>query len=310
MELRQLEYFVAVVEEASFTKAAARVHVAQPGVSAQVRRLERELGQELLDRSGRSVVPTGAGRAVLPYARGALAAVDGARLAVDELAGLVRGHVAVGMVTACASVDLTDLLANFHHDHPGVEISLSEDNSDRLVLDVLEGRLDLAWVGVAGPPTAGLSAHLIVEEPVVAAVERTDPLAARNTVTLTHLRERALVCLPVGTGVRSCVDDGFATAGFEPRIAFEASDPNVVARLATQGLGVAMLPESVARANSALLHTLTVSRPRLRSRLELVWRTEGPRGPAARELIAHARRSLTWEGRPVGSTDDLSPVPS
>src|SRR3954453_1160274 len=128
MELRQLEYLVAVAEEASFTRAAARVHVAQPGVSAQVRRLEPELGQQLFDRSGRTVRLTEVARSVLPHARAALAAVAAARTAVDELAGLVRGHVAVGMVTACASVDLTDLLASFHRLHPGVEISLSEGN--------------------------------------------------------------------------------------------------------------------------------------------------------------------------------------
>src|SRR3954467_2389851 len=100
MELRQLEYFVTVVEEAGFTRAAERVHVAQPGVSAQIRRLERELGQELLDRSGRSVRLTEVGAAVLPYARAALAAVDGVRLAVDELTGLLRGQVAIGTVTS------------------------------------------------------------------------------------------------------------------------------------------------------------------------------------------------------------------
>src|ERR671927_1645481 len=98
MQLRQLEYFVAVAEEGSFTRAAARVHVAQPGVSAQIRRLERELGQELLDRSGRAVRLTEAGAAVLPYARAALAASAGARLAVDELAGVLRGRGAVGAV--------------------------------------------------------------------------------------------------------------------------------------------------------------------------------------------------------------------
>src|SRR5919198_975170 len=106
MELRQLRYFVTVSQEASFTRAAAKLHVAQPGVSAQIRQLERELGHDLLDRSGRTVRPTEVGAAVLPYARAALEAVDGARLAVDELTGLVRGHVAVGMVTACSSVDL------------------------------------------------------------------------------------------------------------------------------------------------------------------------------------------------------------
>jgi DNA-binding transcriptional LysR family regulator len=98
MELRQLKYFVAVEEEGSFTSAAAKVHVAQPGVSAQIRRLEHELGQDLLDRSGRTVRLTEVGAAVLPYARAAIAAAAGARLAVDELSGLLRGHVAIGMV--------------------------------------------------------------------------------------------------------------------------------------------------------------------------------------------------------------------
>lgn len=89
MELRQLEYFVAVTEEANFTRAARRVHVAQPAVSAQIARLERELGQPLLDRSRREVRLTAAGEAVLPYARAALDAVRQAKTAVDELAQLV-----------------------------------------------------------------------------------------------------------------------------------------------------------------------------------------------------------------------------
>src|ERR1051325_7222747 len=118
MELRQLEYFVAVAEEASFTRGAARVHVAQPGVSAQVRQLERELGEPLLDRSGRTGKLTEIGAAVLPYARAALEAVEGLRFAVDELTDLVRGRVAVGMITGCGSLDLADLLAEFHRDHP------------------------------------------------------------------------------------------------------------------------------------------------------------------------------------------------
>ena len=90
--LECLRSFVVVAEEASFTRAAARVHVAQPGVSAQVRRLEAELGQQLLDRSSRSVRLTEVGAALLPFARAALRAVANARLAVDQLAGLVRAR--------------------------------------------------------------------------------------------------------------------------------------------------------------------------------------------------------------------------
>ena len=119
IDLKWLRSFVVVAEEASFTRAASRVHVAQPGVSAQVRRLESELGQQLLDRSGRSVRLTEVGSAVLPFARAALDAVANARLAVDELAGLVRGQVTVGMVSGCALPVLAELLAGFHDRLPG-----------------------------------------------------------------------------------------------------------------------------------------------------------------------------------------------
>jgi DNA-binding transcriptional LysR family regulator len=119
MELHQLQYFVAVADEGNFTRAAEKLLVSQPGVSAQIRRLERELGEDLLDRSGRHVRLTDVGAAVLPYARTALAAVDGARLAVGDLTGLLRGHAAIGTVTS-HNVDLPGLLAEFSSSHPQV----------------------------------------------------------------------------------------------------------------------------------------------------------------------------------------------
>ncbi|MGP4004808.1 LysR family transcriptional regulator [Streptomyces sp. 8N706] len=303
MELRQLEYFVAVVEEASFTKAAAKLHIAQPGVSAQIRRLERELGQDLLDRSGRTVRLTGAGAAVLPYARAALAAAAGARLAVDELTGLLRGRVAVGMVTSCAPLGLPDLLADFHEKHPGVEITLSEANSDHLVDALRSGGLDTAVIGLAATPPAGVELEIVADQPLVAAVSRDDPLCGRTTLPLDALRDRPLISLPRGTGLRSCLDDACAAAGFEPRIAFEAGDPRVLAQLAARGLGLAVLPERLGRAGTADIHALTLVRPRLRGRLALAWRAEGPISPAARELIAHARTVLT-----SASADGEQPV--
>jgi len=292
MELRQLEYFVAVAEEGTFTGAAAQVHVAQPGVSAQIRRLERELGHALLDRSGRTVRLTAVGAAVLPYARAALDAVAGARLAVDELAGLMRGRVAVGMVTSCASVDLPNLLVDFHHHHPAVEITLSEANSDRLIDALQDGRLDLALVGLATTLPPGIATQVVADEPLVAAVSHGDPLAARTTITLDALQQRALISLPRGTGLRSCLDDACAAAGVHPHIAFEASNPDVLVHLAAQGLGVAILPASIANAHLTELHAIAVTRPRLCGRLALAWRAGGPINPAARALIGHARHML------------------
>jgi DNA-binding transcriptional LysR family regulator len=291
--LRQLEYFVAVAEEASFTKGAARVHVAQPGVSAQIRRLEQELGETLLDRSGRAVTLTRVGEAFLPHARAALTSVDGARLAVDELAGLTRGRIAVGMITSCGVLELADALAEFHRQHPGVEISLREDNSDRLLEQLRDGLLDLAFVGLAGKPPSGIETQDVVDERLYAGVAHGDPLARGATIPLEKLCDQPLVSLPVGTGLRSALDDACTSRGFTPAVAFEASSLLMAAALAVRGLGVAILPESVATDRALGLHALAIVRPKIRSRLALAWRADGPTSPAARALGAHAQRAMS-----------------
>jgi DNA-binding transcriptional LysR family regulator len=304
MEIRQLQYFVAVAEEASFTRAAARVHVAQPGVSAQVRRLEAELGQQLLDRSGRSVTLTEVGAAVLPFARAALGALHGARLAVDQLAGLVRGQVTVGMVSGCALPSLAELLSDFHGRYPGVTIALTEDGSDRLVEQLRDGTLDLALIGAAGPAAEGLETVVVLEDELVAAVSPDHTLAAERSITLAQLREQPLISLPPGTGVRAALDAACADAGFTPRIVLEASALPMVAQLAQRGLGVAILPASAAPAApggsaapgapgapGGAVHALTIGEPRLRSRLELAWKPSAAHSPAAAALITRARAS-------------------
>jgi DNA-binding transcriptional LysR family regulator len=293
MELRQLRYFVTVHEEASFTRAAARLHVAQPGVSAQVRQLERELGQELFDRAGRTVRLTEVGEAVLPYARAVLAAVAGVRETVEEMSGLVRGRVVVGTVTSLGpAVDLPGLLAAFHRDHPAVEIGLTEDGSDALLDGLRGGRLDLAIVGLAGPGAVGIAHQVVTDEPLVVAVGRGDPLAGAEVVPLAELAGRPLMSLPPGTGLRAVLEAGCARAGFRPRIAFEAGDPNVLAQLVARGLGAAVVPASLAAAYPDELQAVRVTEPELHGRLALAWRAEGPAGPATRALIRHARAAL------------------
>jgi DNA-binding transcriptional LysR family regulator len=291
MELHQLEYFVAVAEEANFTRAAARMHVAQPGVSAQIRRLERELGQPLFDRSGRAVRLTGVGAAALPHARAALAAVAAVRETVAELEGLIRGQVAMGMVTSAGPVALPEFLAGFAERHPGVEITLSEANSDVMVAALREGRLDAAVIGLADGVPAGLDAQVVLDQELVAAVGPRDELAGRAEVSFAELAERPLICLPKGTGVRGVLDRAFAARGLNPRVSVEASDPNVLARLAMRDLGVALVPRSLAEYYSAELRLgQLASRPH--GQLALAWRAGGPNGPAARALIEFARSSL------------------
>ena len=293
MELRQLEYFVAVAEEANFTRAAARVHVAQPGVSAQVRRLERELGQDLLDRSGRAVRLTAAGAAVLPYARAALSAAAGARLAVDELTGLLRGHVTIGTLSSMASddLDLPGLIAGFHADHPAVEISLAAANTDDLIEGLKTGRLDMAFISIGATAPPGLGTHVVTSQPFVAAVSHDHALASRSTITLKALAGHGLISLPRGTGLRATVDEAFAAAGLRPRVALEAGDPRVLAQFAARGLGVAIVPQSITDARRGQLHAIAIT-PALHGRIAFAWRAEGPVSPAAGALIARVRATV------------------
>lgn len=299
MEFRQLQYFVAVVEEANFTRAAARLRLAQPGVSAQIRQLERELGQPLLDRSGRSVVPTEVGEAVLPYARAALAAVEGVRQIVEEYTGLLRGHVRIGLVSGAATheIDVASIIADFHDDHPEVEIELGETTSEQMLSALQHGELDIALLGLTDedlPPA--ISWQIVVDVPLVAVVASDDPLLESGEPTgipLTVLRDRPLISLPRGTGLRGVLERAFSAAGIRPQVAFEAASPVLLAQLAARGLGVAVLPApSPATAEALGLRILEFTRPQPRGRIALAWRTDGPSRPAARALLDRLCKSL------------------
>jgi DNA-binding transcriptional LysR family regulator len=290
MELRQLEYFVAVAEERNFTRAAERVHISQSGVSAQVRRLERELGADLFDRSARVVTLSVAGKAALEHARAALAAAEAVSQAVGEVADLIRGTLTVGMVVGCTVTPLFDALAAFHRAHPGVEISLLEDNSDQLVHAVRGGTVDLALIGAAGAIPEGLDALTIVDERLVGAVPTGHPLARSRRITLRDLVSHSIVCMPVGTGLRTVFDQACAAQGLEPSIALQAGAADAIADLAARGLGIAILSDSMAAHCRDRLVALTITDVTTPALLALVWRN--PRGPATRELVAHCRQAF------------------
>jgi len=292
MELRQLEYLVGVADDRNFTKAAARMHVAQPGVSAQIRRLERELGHELLDRSGREIRPTAVGEAVIEHARAALASIANARAVADEFSGLLRGRVAVGMLSGCNSADVPRLLAEYHRRHPAVDISLSEAASHDLLAAVTARTIDLAIVSIGPDDPEGIATQTIVDEAVVAVVRHDDPSATRSSITLSRLCERGLICLPRGTGIRTLLDNACTRQGLAPRIVFEATDLQIQAELAARGLGTAIVPISTAAANEDTLHTLTITRPSLRGRVALAWLASGQSSAAGQALIRDARAAF------------------
>ncbi|WP_026311531.1 LysR family transcriptional regulator [Parafrankia elaeagni] len=290
MELRQLEYFVAVTEEQTFTRAAERVHISQSGVSAQIRQLERELGTDLFDRSTRTATLTTAGKAALEPARAALAAAAALRQAVDAVTGLLRGRLTVAMVTGCTVTPLFDALAAFHQAHPGVEILLLEGASDQLVHQVRAGQADLALVGCATTTPDGLEALTITCDQLVAAVPPGHALARQRHVTLADLAAHPIACMPPGTGLRTVFDQACAAHGVTPRITLQASAADAIADLATRGLAIGILSTSMAAAYRDRLTALTLDAgtPAL---LALIWKNTP--NPAVREFLTHSRDAFS-----------------
>ncbi|MFE9848597.1 LysR family transcriptional regulator [Streptomyces sp. NPDC005576] len=317
MELRQLKYFLAVAEESNFTRAAERVHISQPGISAQIRQLEHDLGATLIDRSGRSAALTAVGEVAYDHARAVLDAVRGLRQAVDEMNGLVRGRLVVGMVTACTVAPLFEALSSFHLAHPGVGISLVEDDSARLVERVREGAVDLALIGAAGRAPEDLDGHEVISEALVAAVPPGHPLATRaaDGVTVAELSAHPLICLPPGTGIRAVLDQVMAARGLAPSVALQAAAPAAVMQLAERGLGVAVLSASMLARRPGLL-TVPLTDAETAAVLALV--SAPTKSPALRELLAHCRESFAAPdagtpdpGTPADtSPTDAAPVPA
>jgi DNA-binding transcriptional LysR family regulator len=285
MDLRQLSYFVAVAEEEQFTRAAERVSVAQPAVSAQIRRLERELGEALFHRDPRSVRLTDAGKGLLPHARAALAAAERGRDTIASLRGLLHGRLRIG-VAGPVDQGFAEALGDFHRAHPAVEISFSQENNEPLLEAVADGDVDVAIVGIGAQPLPpGVRTRLVATEPLVLAAHRDNRLSGRKTVAVAQLRDRPLITLVRGSGLRAVLENACHEAGFEPRIAAEAGDLHSLVRLAAAGLGAAVLPLSAAEGADLALREIT--RPRLRRRAALAW-NEGITSPAGRAFLALA----------------------
>ncbi len=246
MELRHLEYFVAVAEELSFTRASRRLHVVQSGVSSAIQGLERELGAALFDRDRHRVTLTEAGQALLPEARATLAAARAAAEAVAEATTGLRGMLIIGTMLTTGSVDVPRLLGRFHERHPAVlvRLRLVPGGSAELAREVISGALDLALLSLPGRTPAGLTLRPLAREPLVLICAPDHPLAARGEVTLEYLANETFVDVPVGWGSRAIVDRAFAAAGLDRQVSYEVSEFGTAAGLVRNGLGVAFVPTS------------------------------------------------------------------
>ncbi|SFP57526.1 MULTISPECIES: LysR family transcriptional regulator [Actinomadura] len=297
MELRQLEYFVAVAEERSFTRGAQRAHVVQSAASAAVSRLEQQFQTALFDRSHRRLELTTAGRTLLARARAILAEARRAHEEMSRLSGGVTGAVTLGTILSTGDFDLIDGLSRFQREHPDVVVRLrrSVGSFNDHAAALREGRYDLMLLPMPADGAALLGGEVITD-PIAhlrlgLACRGDDPLARARNVAYADLADRRFIDFPVGWGNRSIVDSLFKAAAVERTVALEVVDTTTAMAMVQRRLGLAFVPQEQIAARPGLVQVDLADPPPLID-LALALSRDHPPSEAARAL----RRTLLAGG--------------
>lgn len=277
MELRDLEYFLAIVEAGSVTLAAQRVHAAQPTLSHALARLESELGERLLERKARAPLRLSeAGELAARRAREALSAVTTLKDDLAALRGELRGALRIAAIQSLSASLLPPLLARLARAHPAIQPSVRTLAAENIARAVASGRADVGLL--AGAPHAslrGLSVRLLFEEPLVAVLRRKDALARGKRLRLAQLAGRELLLVPDGTFLSDIIHEACGRAGFTPKVRLTLASAEALRETVRAGLGLTILPRGYAAPADRDLIALPLTQPTPRREVFLVRRRAG-----------------------------------
>jgi len=300
MELRHLRYFVKIAETSSFTLAAAALRVTQPTLSHQIKQLEEETDTPLFDRAGRSIQITEAGRIFLEHAQRALQELETGLAAVNELKGLMHGHLRVGVFRSFGNSLLPAVLAEFYKAHPRVRITMQQMSLARMQLGLLNGTLDLAITTYLPPTSERIVAERLFTEPLVLAVGSQHALYGSAHVSLDALASVDLVLRPSGTPSRQLIDRCFAARGCVPNVRIEMNSGEA-ALVTVRCSGLATICAGRTLDGVPGLATLQIDEPALMRSGAILWHQGRYRSAAAVALAQMAQRAYALDAS-AGST--------
>ncbi|MGW5386116.1 transcriptional regulator CynR [Nocardia sp. NPDC003963] len=290
MELRHLRYLLAVVDHGNFTRAAEALHISQPTLSQQIKQLERSLGVQLLDRSGRTVRLTDAGDAYTQHARLALRDLDAAERAVHDVRDLSRGRLRIAMTPTFTSYLIGPLVHRFRSAHPGIGLVVGETTQDRIEADLLADRIDLG-IAFAGTHTPGIERTPLFTEELVLVVGSGHRLAdSSRPLPVERLADEPLGLLTGDFATRSYIDRYFARYGIAPYIGVEANSISALLEFVRRGSLATVLPKAITVERSDL-HPVPLSPPPAARTVELLRRRTAYHSAAARAFAALAGES-------------------
>ncbi|WP_395664336.1 LysR family transcriptional regulator [Methylocella sp.] len=286
MDLRTLRAFVETVRAGGFSAAAKTLNASQPTVSKAVKQLEDELGVVLIDRLGHRARPTSAGDILYRRALAMLALRDDAVAELDELRGLKRGVLRLGLPPIGSALLFAPLFASFRARYPGVDIRLAETGSKRLEEMLAAGEIDLAAVLL--PVSDDFEWQEVRDDPLAAILPQGHALAGRAGVGLPQLKDAPFILFESGFAINHMILDACARHGFTPTIAARSAQIDFVVELVAAGLGVAFLPRLMAAERDGTRAVL-LDEPGTQWRMALAWRSGGYLPAAARAWLDLAR---------------------
>ncbi|BDG61585.1 LysR family transcriptional regulator [Caldinitratiruptor microaerophilus] len=282
MDVQELEAFWWIAQTGSFNRAAERLYLTQPSVTARIQSLEKELGQVLFERRPRGVRLTDAGRALLPHAERVLQAIRKARQAVSDLVSATGGTLAVGSALTTSTYILPEILARYKAAYPGVEIMVRTGRSQQIQQLVLDDTVQLGLVHAPVAPNPELLTVPLYAETIVTVAHPDHPLAGRGEITLEELAGEPFLTPDRSSGYWSVVEQFWASAGLVPHVTMELDSIEAAKRMVMHDLGITMLPRSCVE-REIKLGQLAVLRVRDAEKL-------------TRETVLIHRRGKVWSG--------------
>jgi DNA-binding transcriptional LysR family regulator len=243
MELRQLEYFMAVCKELHFTRAAEKLNISQPTLSEQIKRLEDEVGIPLFDRIGKRIALTEAGKILLNHSRSVFFEIEQAGLALNDLNELQRGKLTIGSLLTCVNYLLPPAIINFKQLYPNVKLSVHGLKTADIKKGLLENELDLGITFLPVEEKEFYSTPLFTEE-LSLAVPSGHPLASLKEVDMKMLENVSAILLPESYYLRQLIDMYSSEIGFKLKLTLEMTTLESLIHMVSEGVGVTILPEA------------------------------------------------------------------
>jgi DNA-binding transcriptional LysR family regulator len=271
MDLRNLRYFLAVVEHGGFTAAAEQLHIAQPAVSMAIRKLEQQLDLPLFDRQGRQIRLTDEGEVLLRHARLILQAAADAEREMRELHTLERGEVRVGIPSMLGSYYFPPILMAFRQRYPGVRLEVIEAGTRKLQQMIHQGEIDMGVI-VSDTPPEDLESHCFLRAQMMAILPVDHPLANADSIGYDAFFAEELILFKEGYFHREVIDRISREAGVTPQIGFEANLIPLIKQIVSHGYGISTLLEMVVADDPSLV--AIPFHPAVWLDLSLAWRKD------------------------------------